>query len=172
MLGAELSGSDKRILLGADVVITVRPIVDTAAPIETSLRGQRGPAHVVLARAPGDPRWSPFVAGHPDPADAFQAEPAPVMVGGPAERLIGHPGPSGVAVNPAPFGVGPPVAGLFRFTRLPDVAIIIRFPPFAVLVELLVKHSIGRGRPFLCPGFGWLTLDQFRGHFGNSRRLL
>src|SRR5437588_323992 len=44
---------------------------------------------------------------------------------------------------------GPPVTTRLGFGRLPDVTVIFRFPPFAVRIEFLVKHSVGRGRASL-----------------------
>lgn len=162
---AEFVTRDKRILVRPDVVIIIRPIVDSAAPVEARFRRQGRPADVILARAPGNPGRRPFVPGHPDPTDASQAQPAAIMIGGPTKRLIGNPSPTGVAINPAAFGVGPPIARLFGLARLPDVAVFARLSPFAVRLEFLVKHSVGGRGPFLRPRLGSL------GHHG-LRRLL
>src|SRR5207237_1277514 len=105
VFGAEIVARDKRILVRPDVVITVRPIMDAAAAIEARLRGQWRPADVILARTPGDPGGRPFFAGHPDPADATQPDPASVVIGRPTEPFVRHPGPAGIAVNPAALGV-------------------------------------------------------------------
>jgi hypothetical protein len=144
MFGPEFVGRDKGILLWTDIVIAVRPILDAAAPIEPRFRRQRSPADIILARPPRDPGRRPFLTRHPDPADAFQANPAPIMVGGPAKRLVGDPGPSRVAVSPAAFGVGPPIAGPLCLAWLPDIPVFVCLPPIAMVLELLVKHSVGR----------------------------
>jgi hypothetical protein len=68
------------------------------------------------------------------------------VISRPTEFLVRYPRPAGIAVNPAAFGVRTPITGRFGFARLPDVTVIARLPPFAVRVELLVKHSIGSGR--------------------------
>src|SRR5437588_8608088 len=149
MFGAKIVARYERILVRTDVVITVRPIMDSAAAIEARFRRQWRPAHVILARAPGDPRGCPFFAGYPDPADATQPDPASVVIGRPTEPFVRHPGPAGIAVNPAALGIRPPVARRLGFARLPNVTVIFRFPPFAVRIQFLVKHSVGRGRTSL-----------------------
>jgi hypothetical protein len=82
------------------------------------------------------------------------------MISRPAERLIRHPGPAGIAVNPATFGVGPPVARLLRFAWLPDVTVVSRLAPFAVGIELFIEHSVS--------GCGWFLRASFR-FFGDHR---
>ncbi|MEY2578110.1 MAG: hypothetical protein QOI49_934 [Verrucomicrobiota bacterium] len=164
MLVPEFIARDKRILVRANVVITVGPILDAAAPIKARFGRQRRPADVILVRAPRDPGWRPLIARHPNPADAFQPHPAPVMISRPAERFVRNPGPTGVAINPAPFGVRTPVARLFRLARLPDVAVIVRLAPFAVGIELLIKHSVGSGGSFFRAGF-----SSFADHRGSGR---
>ena len=161
MLVAEFIRRDERILVGPDVVITVRPILNAAAAIEARFRRQGRPADIILVRAPRDPGRRPFVSRHPNPPDFAQPKPAPVVIGRPAKRLVGNPGPPSVAIDPATFGVRPPVARLFRFARLPDVTVIARLAPLAVGIELLVKHSVSRGGSFFGASFG---------SFGNNRR--
>jgi hypothetical protein len=147
-LRAKFVARNERVLVRPDIVIAVCPIVDAAAPIEARLGRQRRPADVILARSPRNPGRRPFIARHPDPADATQPQPATVVVSRPPERLLGNPGPTGVAINPAAFGVRPPIA-LFRFARLPDVTVIGRVAPLAVGIELFVKHSVSsRGSLF------------------------
>ena len=60
---AELPCFNEAILLRADVVITVRPIVNAGAAIEARFGRERRPADIVVALAPGDPGRRPFVAG-------------------------------------------------------------------------------------------------------------
>ncbi len=86
------------------------------------------------------------------------------MVGRPTERLLGNPGPARVAVNPAPLGVRPPIARLFRLAWLPDVAVIARFAPLAVGIELFIKHSVSGRGAFFRGRFGSLA------DHGRSRR--
>src|SRR6185369_9296296 len=105
------------------IVITVGPIMDAAAPVEARFRRQRSPADVILARPPRDPGRRPFVTRHPDPADAAQLHPATVVISRPAKFLVRDPGPAGVAVGPAAFSVGPPIAGTLGLARLPDVTV-------------------------------------------------
>ena len=45
------------------------------------------------------------------------------------------------------FRVRPPIARGLRFARLENVTVVLRFSPFPVGIELLVKHSVGRSRP-------------------------
>jgi hypothetical protein len=153
-LRAEFVGRDKGILVWPNIVIAVRPIVNATAPIEARLGRQRGPADIILARSPRDPGRRPFIARHPDPANATQPQPATVVVSRPPKRLLGNPRPAGVAINPAAFGIGPPIAGLFCLTRLPDVTVIARFAPLAVGIELLIKHPVSSRGSFFRPGFG------------------
>lgn len=146
VLRTEFVAGNKRILIRADVVITVRPIVDAVLAIEARFRGQWRPADIILARAPGNPGRGPFVARHPDPADAPEPKPASVMISRPAKRLIGNPGPAGVAINPTPLRIRPPVPRFFGHARLPDETVIRRFPPSAVRLEFLVKDAVGCSR--------------------------
>jgi hypothetical protein len=143
---AEVIAGNKRVLVRPDVVITVRPIMNAAPAIEARFRRQRRPADVVLTRTPRDPGGCPFVARYPHPANATEPDPAPIVIGRPTKSLVRDPCPAGVGINPMALGVGTPIARRFRFARLPDVTIFARFPPIAVRIEFLVKHSVGRGR--------------------------
>jgi hypothetical protein len=145
----EVVARDKRILVRTDVVIIVGPIVNAAPPIEARLRRQRRPTDVIFAGAPRDPGGRPLVSRHPDPTDPPQPNPAAIVISRPTERLVGNPGPTGVAVSPAALCVRTPVARRFRFPGLPDVAVIAGLAPFAVGIELLVKHSVGLCGTFL-----------------------
>jgi len=51
-LRAEFSGRNETILVGTDVVIVIRPIMDAGALIESRFRRQRRPADVIVALAP------------------------------------------------------------------------------------------------------------------------
>src|SRR5437763_15039411 len=119
MFGAKIVARDKRILVRPDVVITVGPIMDAAAAIEARFRRQWRPADVILARAPGDTRGGPFFAGHPDPADATQPDPASVVIGRPTEPFVRHPGPAGIAIKHAALGIRPAVPRRLGVARLP-----------------------------------------------------
>ena len=121
---AQLTSGHEAVLIGANVIIIVGPAMNAAAAFETRFRRQGRPAHVVIARAPGNPGGRPFIAGNPDPADAAQAGPAPVVIGGPAKRFLRDPGPTGIGVNPAAKGIGTPVARFQGHARLPDVSVI------------------------------------------------
>jgi hypothetical protein len=110
VLGTEIVGRDERVLIRADVVVTVRPILDSAASIEPGFGRQRRPAHVILARPPRHPGRRPFFTRHPNPTDPTQPDPAAIMIGRPTEFLVRHPSPAGVAVNPTAFRVGSPIA--------------------------------------------------------------
>ena len=135
---------NKRILVGADVVVIVGPVMNAGAPIEARFRRQRRPTDVIVALTPGNPRRRPFVAGHPDPANVAQAGPASVMICGPTKRLVRNPGPTGIGVNPPAVGVGTPVSRRLRFARLPNVTVIAGLAPRAVTIELRVE-SVVRG---------------------------
>lgn len=133
---------DKRILVGADVVVIVGPGMNAGAPIETRFRRKWRPTDVIVAFAPGNPRRRPFVARHPDPANIAQAGPASVMIRGPTKRLVRNPGPADIGVNPPAVGVGTPVSGRLRFARLPNVTVIAGLAPRAVTVELRVESIV------------------------------
>src|SRR5205823_13764971 len=103
------------VLVGSDVVIIIRPVPDAAATIEARFRRQRRPADVILARSPRDPGRRPFVTRHPNPTDAPQPDPASIVIRGPAEWLVRHPGPARVGINPATISVGAPTASSLAF---------------------------------------------------------
>src|SRR6202022_1156209 len=126
------SGGDKGILVWADVVIVIGPFVDASALIESRFRRQGPPADVIVAFPPGNPRRCPLIARNPNPANSAQARPPSVVIGGPAEWLLGNPGPAGIGVNPATVGIGTPASRAFCFVRLPNVAVITRFQPRAM----------------------------------------
>ena len=101
---------DERILVGTDVVIIVRPIVDASTAIEVRLRWKRRPTHILIARSPRNPSRRPFFPGNPNPTDIAKARPPAVMISRPTKRLIRDPRPTGVCVDPATVGVRPPRA--------------------------------------------------------------
>jgi len=49
---AKFSTGDKTILVGTNVVVTVGPVMNAGALIESRFRRQRGPADVIVALAP------------------------------------------------------------------------------------------------------------------------
>jgi hypothetical protein len=110
MFVAKFVVRNKGILIGTDVVIAVRPRMDAAAAIEAGFRRQWRPADIILARSPGNPGRRPFIPRHPNPTDPAEPEPAPIVISGPPERLIGDPGPTRVAIDPAALCVRTPVA--------------------------------------------------------------
>src|SRR6266513_439739 len=120
--------------------------MDAALAIEARFRRQRRPADIILARTPRDPGRRPFFSRHPNPADAAQFHPTAVVIGRPPKRFVRDPRPTGIAVNPVAFRVRPPIARALRFARLENVTVVLRFSPFTVGIELLVKHSVGRSR--------------------------
>ena len=138
---AKLSCLDEAILVRTNVVITIRPIVNAGAAIETRFRRQRSPTDIVITLAPGNPRWRPFIARHPDPADIAQARPTSVVIRRPTERLFRDPSPADVGVNPVAIGVRTPGARL-RLARLPDVTVIGGLAPIAIPVELSVERVV------------------------------
>jgi len=138
---AKLFCFDEAILVRTDVVIAVRPIVDAGPAIEARFRRQRSPADVVITLAPGNPRWRPFIAWHPDPPEIAQARPTSVVIRRPTERLFRDPSPADVGVNPVAIGIGAPGARL-RLARLPDVTVIGGLAPIAIPVELGVERVV------------------------------
>lgn len=48
----EFATSDETILIGSDIIITVRPIPNSGALIETGFRRQWGPTNIIVALAP------------------------------------------------------------------------------------------------------------------------
>lgn len=136
---------NKRVLVGTDIIMIVRPIPDAAFAIKARFRRQRSPTDVILARSPRDPGRRPFFTGHPNPANPAQADPSPVMISRPSKWLFGDPGPTGVRVDPSTVGIGPPVA-LLSLARLPDVSVIRGFAPVAVRFQFPIKSAVGSRR--------------------------
>lgn len=81
------------------------------------------------------------------------------MVSRPAERFIGDPSPAGIAIDPAAFRVGPPIAGFLGRARLPDVTVVRRFAPGAVRFEFSIKHSVSSRGSRLAAFLGLLAND-------------
>ena len=79
---------NETVLVRADVVIIVSPVMNTGAPIKTRLGRQGRPTNVIVTLAPRHPGGRPFISRNPNPSDVAQPRPAPVMVGCPAERLF------------------------------------------------------------------------------------
>lgn len=146
LLCTEVASAHESVLIGADLVIVVGPIMDAAATIEARFGRQGRPADIVVACSPGNPGRRPFFTGNPDPADATQPRPTPVMIGGPAKWLVRDPGPASVRINPASFGVRPPTTRFLGFARLPDETVLGRFAPRAVRLEFAIKGAVRSGR--------------------------
>ena len=90
-------------------------------------RRQRRPAGVLVVRSPGDPGRSPRRVRHPNPSVVVVERPATVVVRRPRPRLVGDPGPPGVAVCPIAHRIRTPRA---RLGGNPDVAVAsMRDPP-------------------------------------------
>jgi hypothetical protein len=165
---------NKGVMVGADVVIIVGPIPNAVSAIEARFRRQRSPADVIFAGPPRNPSRRPFFARHPNPTDPPEPDPSAVMIRGPAKRLVGHPGPTGVRVNPTTLGVRSPTARLFCFARLPDVTVRRSLTPGAVRCELAIKGPIrSRRTPFRSFGriaisLHGLGLDRCRLRHGRS----
>jgi len=123
-LGAEFSCRNKTILIRADVVIVIRPIVDTRALIESRFWRQGRPANVIVALSPRHPGRGPLLTWDPDPADSPQPCPTSVMISRPTEWLFRNPSPAGIGVNPAPVRVRTPTLRALCFARLPNIAVI------------------------------------------------
>lgn len=143
---AKLIRRNETVLVRADVVIIVSPVMNTGAAIKTRFGRQRRPADIIIILAPRHPGGRPFISGDPNPSDVAQPRPAPVMVGCPAERLFRYPGPARVCVNPAAVGVRTPRARALRLARLPDIPVVRGLTPHAIWLEFPVKGRIGRGR--------------------------
>ena len=141
-LRGEFIARHEGVLVGSDVVIIIRPVPDAAATIEARFRRQRRPADVILARSPRDPGRRPFVARHPNPADAAQPDPTSIVIRSPAEWLVRHPSPARVGINPATICVGSPTPSSLGFAWLPDITVVRRFPPRAVRFQLPVKCAV------------------------------
>jgi len=177
MFVAKFIRGHERILIRTDVVIAIRPILDPAPAIETRFWRQGRPANVILARTPRNPGRRPFLSRHPNPADAAQPHPPAIVISCPAEGLIRDPRPTGIAINPVAFRVGPPIARVLGVARLEHIAVLLRFSPFAVGIELFVKHSVGRrGTRFgTITSFGdnffrWRSGGRFFEHRRRARR--
>jgi hypothetical protein len=99
------------------------------------VEARRCPADDVVADAPLHPRRSPARVGAPHPAAA--PDPAAVVRGRPAERLVRHPGPAVVRVCPVPVRVRDVVVAL----RREHVAVVRVVVPLAVRVERVVEDG-------------------------------
>ncbi len=137
------------VFAGFDVIIIIGPMFDAGAFFETRFRRQRRPADMLIARAPRNPGRRPFVARDPNPTDIAQARPTSVVIGSPAKRLIGNPGPTGLRVSPAAVGIGAPIARLLRGAWLPDITVIRALPPRAIRFEFAIKCIVRLRRTFI-----------------------
>lgn len=63
---------------------------------------QRRPAAIITIVPPANPGWTPDTVGSPAPAKARVLEPTSIMKRCPTPRIIGHPIPAAISVNPAP----------------------------------------------------------------------
>ena len=103
---------------------------------------------------------------------AAHQRPAPIVIGCPAKRLVGQPGPPAVTADPAAAQVGAP-GGIAHDHRLPDITVVRGFKPRPVSRQGIVKHPVvadrGRRRALilelqaLAPGEVALTLAELRG---------
>ncbi len=64
---AKLIRGNETVLVRADIVIIVSPVMNTGASIETRFGRQRGPTDIIIALAPRYPRGRPFISGQPKP---------------------------------------------------------------------------------------------------------
>jgi len=117
--------------------------MNASATIKGRLGWERGPAHVLIALAPGNPRGRPFITRHPHPADIAQTRPATVVVRCPTERLFGDPCPTCLGVDPAPVRVGTPLSRAFGRPWLENISVIRGFAPVAVRIKLRIKRAAG-----------------------------
>ena len=118
-------------------------------------RGQWRPANAVVAVTPGNPGGRPFPARDPEPAMARHLNPAAVMVAGPAEGLIGIPGPALVGPGPATVDIRAPVGAVGQ-AGPEGIAVAVDLNPFAMRSQRIIKQRVivvGR-RPGLL-GRGW-----------------
>jgi hypothetical protein len=143
---AKLICRNEAVLVRADVVIIVSPVMNTGPPIKTRFGRQRRPTDIIITLAPRHPGGRPLISGNPNPSDVAQPGPAPVMVGCPAERLFRYPSPARVGVNPSAVGVRTPRARALRLPRLPDKSVARSLTPDAIRIEFPVKGRMGRGR--------------------------
>ena len=111
------------------------------------VRRQRRPADIVAAIAPIDPGRRPFVARHPEPAEAAVHGPAAVVIDHPAPIVLarfGDPVPAPVVgKDPAAVFIGPPIRR--HPVRHPDLAVTWVADPMAVGIERC-RHVFGRLR--------------------------
>ena len=84
-----------------------RRVVDGVVAAPVAARRHRRPADVAAASAPADPGRRPRRARHPDPAEAGVVEPAAVVPGRPAERVVVDPRPAPLGVLPVAVRVRP-----------------------------------------------------------------
>ena len=138
---------DREVLLAHIAVLDEDPafgdrrriIVGPADGIAGTVRRDRRPAGTSATAPPGHPRRRPGVAGDPEPAIGRVIAPATVMIGRPAERLVGFPVPAIlVGPDPAAFLIGAPIRPDIRGNE--HVLIVGVLHPGAVLAELVVEH--------------------------------
>ena len=133
---------------GADVVVAVDPDADAGVGVKIDLRGERRPADVIVALAPGNPGRPPLVIGPPDPAEILQADPPAVVIRDRSKIFIGDPGPARIGVSPIAVGVRPPIG--IDPPRLPAIAVVVDVHPVPVGLEAVVEIREGdtrRGLP-------------------------
>ncbi len=100
----EVSGRDDRPVVTGDT-----PNRDVYAETATIVGWrERRPGEVFVRFSPRHPGWSPAVTWNPKPADATGEAPASVMIGCPPKRLVGHPCPAVIGIDPASSRVRSP----------------------------------------------------------------
>ena len=141
----------KAIAVRPDVVARIDPGAEACAFLPTRLRRQRSPADVIIIRAPRNPRRTPRVFRHPNPAFIPVMNPAPVMIRDPAPILVAHPSPARIRVSPVAIRVRRPVLRNARWS--PATPVVRDLDPFAERREHFLK-IFKRDFDFGAGGFG------------------
>ena len=140
-----VAGSDKIRDADEDVTRGTKSVATITIPLDAEagagFRWQGCPANVIAALTPSDPCRCPLAAGHPYPAMAAEMDPATVVVGGPAKRLIRLPSPTQRGPAPAAIDIRPPSAGASE-TRLEAETVTTDINPAAMRRETIIKEAI------------------------------
>ena len=147
--GANIAGvvpsvpGNEAITARSDPPVRIAPTAYADSDRDTpTFRGKRRPAAIIFRVAPRNPGRRPFMARYPDPSFAIDKNPAPIMIGCPAETLVGVPIPSPVSIVPMAIRVGMPVRSTDRNLRLKDVTVRVIVIPLAVIRQLVVEDII------------------------------
>src|SRR5664279_5292336 len=100
-------------------------------------RRNRRPPDVVVPDVPRHPCWSPDGARDPDPAVGVRPAPRAVVVRVTAPRVVRHPGPAVLGVEPLPVQIRLPIP--IDSSGAPTMAVASHGDPVTVRAQLVVE---------------------------------